>query len=89
MAQRWVVGWVGKIYDVERAGDMFEVQVDMRQSEYFPSPQVYIKDVSYDSAAMLNIGQTIRFDGVIEKVEITIFQDLCPIYIVNANIYPQ
>ncbi len=85
MAGKRVIGWVGKVYDVERDGDLFKVQVEMVDG-FISARDLEIFGVSHDVAERLNVEQEITFDGTILSVDM-FMQDICnPINIVDAII---
>lgn len=85
MAGKKIVGWTGKVYDVERDGDSYKVQVDIAQG-FIKSRQVEILGVTRDVAEKLNVDQVITFDGTIKSVDM-FAGDLCnPINVVEATI---
>jgi hypothetical protein len=80
-----VVGWTGKVYDVESDGADYKVEVDMRDG-IFESRQIEILGVNREIAAGLRVAQVITFDGIIQSVD-TVMEDICqPIKIINAVI---
>ena len=89
MAGKKIVGWVGAVYDVERAGDTYTVQVNMNPGGLFKSRQIEILGLSREVAGGLNVDQMIAFDGTIQAVEM-FAGGLCnPIKVVEATITPQ
>lgn len=85
MASKKIVGWTGKVYDVERDGDLYKVQVDIRQG-FMKSRQLEILGVSRDIAGKLNVDQVITFDGTIKSVDM-FAGDICnPINVVEATL---
>lgn len=88
MAGKKVVGWTGKVYDVERDGDSYKIQVDVAGGIFFVR-QVEILGVPRDVAAPLKVEQMITFDGTIKSVEM-FAGDMCnPINIIDATVTPQ
>lgn len=85
MAGKKIVGWVGKVYDVQSSSEgMYTVQVDM--GGIFKSRQIEILNIPRDVAAGLNVDQEIRFDGTIKSVEM-FASDICnPINVIEATI---
>jgi hypothetical protein len=88
MAGKKIVGWAGKVYDVERDGDTFKVQVDVSDG-LFKARQVEILGVSAELAPTLNVDQEISFDGTIQSVEMFADNICNPINIVDATITPR
>lgn len=86
MAGKKIVGWTGKVYDVQSdTNGAYTVQVDVADG-MFKSRQVEILAVPRDIAAGLNVDQEIRFDGTIESVAM-FASDICnPINVVEATI---
>jgi hypothetical protein len=85
MVGKKVIGWTGAVYDVQRSGDTFRVEVDMRGG-FIRSRQIDILGVGQDIAAILNVDQEITFDGTIQSVDMA-FGVLCnPLVLVDATI---
>jgi hypothetical protein len=76
------------VYDVERDGDTFKVQVDVSDG-LFKARQVEILGVSAELAPTLNVDQEISFDGTIQSVEMFADNICNPINIVDATITPR
>ena len=87
MAGKKIVGWVGKVYDVQSdLSDAYTVQIDM--GGIFKSRQIDILNVPRDVAAGLNVDQEVRFDGTIKSVDM-FASDICnPINVIEATITP-
>lgn len=85
MTGKKVVGWTGAVYDVQRSGDTFRVEVNMRGG-FIRSRDINILDVGQDIAAGLNVDQEITFDGTIQSVDMA-FGVLCnPLVLVDTTI---
>jgi hypothetical protein len=85
MAGKKVVGWTGAVYDVQRSGDTFRVEVDM-SGGFIRSRDINILGVGQDIAVTLNVDQKITFDGTIQSVDIALGVLCNPLVLVDATI---
>lgn len=88
MAGKKIVAWPGEVYDVERDGNSYRVQVDVADGIFF-ARQVEIEGVDKELAANLNVEQRIIFSGTIKSVDMFAGGICNPIRIIDAKIIPQ
>jgi hypothetical protein len=88
MAGKKVVGWVGKVYDVESGnGGLYTVQVEMVDS-IISARDLEILGVPRDIAVALNVEQQITFSGTIKSVDMFMGNICNPINVIEATITP-
>jgi hypothetical protein len=90
MTGKHIVGWVGRVYAVERWDvQHYVIKVDMRGDYIFRTRQVEIVGVSRELAARLKVDQQLFFDGTIRSIQVSGEQRCNPIYLVEARVIPQ
>jgi hypothetical protein len=86
MIGKKAVGWIGRVYNVERDGDSYKVLVDMTD-DVIAASDIELLGVSLEIAIRLNVNQVITFDGTVHTIGV-FREDIChPFYIVDALIF--